>query len=148
MNIYFDTGLILPLYFEEAFSAVVNRFVETEKAPIAINLLHETEFENACRLKAFRGEMPMAKVDAVLDNRDADIAAGLLVRRPVNWIQVFEESRRMIAAGTARTGCRTLDVMHVAIALRWGFERFASSDERQRKIAKLAGLKVVNLEAA
>lgn len=36
---------------------------------------------------------------------------------------------------------RAMDALHVACALEWGAELFASSDERQLKAAKKAGLK-------
>jgi predicted nucleic acid-binding protein len=36
---------------------------------------------------------------------------------------------------------RAMDALHVACALEWGAELFASSDDRQLKAAKKAGLK-------
>ena len=36
---------------------------------------------------------------------------------------------------------RAMDALHVACALEWGADLFASSDERQLKAAKKAGLK-------
>jgi predicted nucleic acid-binding protein len=40
---------------------------------------------------------------------------------------------------------RAMDALHVACALEWGAELFASSDERQLKAAKRAGLKIKKL---
>ena len=36
-------------------------------------------------------------------------------------------------------GCRTLDLLHVAVALTLGVKTFVSFDERQRAVAKLGG---------
>lgn len=145
MKVYYDTGVLLPLYIEEAFSATASRIVEARGEPIALNLVQEIEFENALRLKVFRTEITAGRVTEILSARDEDIRVGRLVRRPVNWTQVFEETRRLSAVSTVKTGCRTLDVMHVAIALKWGCECFASADARQLKAARSAGLKVLDV---
>ena len=39
-------------------------------------------------------------------------------------------------------GCRTLDLVHVAVALSLGVKTFLTFDERQRAVAKLEGLTV------
>jgi len=145
MKAYYDTGSLLPLYVEEVFSDVVTQLVEARKEPIAFNMLQEIEFENAMRLKVFRRDISTAQLHAVLAARDEDIQSGRLVRRLVNWPQVFVESQRISAASTIRTGCRTLDVLHVAIAVKWGCELFVTADDRQAKAAKMAGLKAFDL---
>jgi predicted nucleic acid-binding protein len=42
----------------------------------------------------------------------------------------------------ATEGQRTIDLLHVALALEAGAKTFLSFDQRQRKLAKAAGLKV------
>ncbi|MEO6740054.1 MAG: PIN domain-containing protein [Chthoniobacteraceae bacterium] len=42
----------------------------------------------------------------------------------------------------ATEGQRTIDLLHVALALECGAKTFLSFDTRQRKLAKAAGLKV------
>ena len=46
------------------------------------------------------------------------------------------------AKHAASAGQRTIDLLHVAIALEAGAKTFLSFDQRQRKLAKAAGLKV------
>lgn len=147
MNTYYDTGVLLPLYVEEAFSEVLNRIVEERAEPIALNLIQETEFENAVRLKVLRREYSAARAKDILNARDEDLREGRLVRRPVNWSQAFEETRRLSGSVTVKTGCRTLDLLHVAIALKWGCTDFASADSRQLQAARMAGLKVLDIAA-
>jgi predicted nucleic acid-binding protein len=145
MRVYYDTGVLLPLYIEEVFSKAVTKIVEERAEPIPINLFHEVEFENAVRLKVFRRELTASKLNEILAARDEDIRGGRLIRRPVNWPLVYEEARRLSEASTVKTGCRTLDVLHIAIAVKWGCEWFATADERQLKAARMAGLKLLEL---
>ncbi len=42
-------------------------------------------------------------------------------------------------------GCRSLDVLHVASALKLGFRNFLTFDRRQQQLAKTAGLRPVVL---
>jgi len=49
----------------------------------------------------------------------------------------------LVERHTEKIGCRTLDVMHVASAMEFGANRFISGDQRQIKLARAAGLKVV-----
>jgi len=147
VKVYYDTGVLLPLYIEEPFSEAVTRMVETRAEPIALNHFHEVEFENALRLKVFRHELTADRLKVILSALGDDIQAGRFIRRPVNWPQVFEEARRLSEASTVKTGSRTLDILHIAVAVKWGCESFASADKRQLKAAAIAGLKVLAISA-
>jgi predicted nucleic acid-binding protein len=46
---------------------------------------------------------------------------------------------------TPSLGCRTLDVLHVASALELAKTGFLTFDTRQRKLARAAGLRLVEL---
>lgn len=63
------------------------------------------------------------------DVRDADII-NLTAPVIMSAIRILETSP-----------VRALDALHVACAVEWGAELFASSDDRQLKAAKRAGLK-------
>jgi predicted nucleic acid-binding protein len=145
MNTYLDTGVLLPLYIEETFSERITKMVEDRSVPIPLNLFQEMEFENATRLKVFRGEITQRHVTQILKVWNEDIGAGRLIRRPVNWVQALDEARRLGTMVSAKTGCRTLDLVHVAIAVKWGCEWFVTADERQLKAADAAGLKVLDV---
>ncbi len=56
---------------------------------------------------------------------------------------VYAQARLLISRWTARLGTRTLDILHVAAALTLRADAFHTFDERQRKLAKAAGLRVV-----
>jgi len=46
---------------------------------------------------------------------------------------------------TAMTGARSLDILHIAAALSIKADKFLTLDGRQVEVAKLAGLKIVDL---
>jgi hypothetical protein len=52
----------------------------------------------------------------------------------------YERARRIARRWTARTGLRTLDIMHVASALLLQAEMFLTFDQRQLKLARSEGL--------
>ncbi|MDA7629529.1 hypothetical protein OAE11_00815 [Akkermansiaceae bacterium] len=58
----------------------------------------------------------------------------------VFWKDLSQKDFRDLAKRTPKIGCRTLDVMHVACAMQLEITSFVTSDDRQRKLAKLAGL--------
>jgi predicted nucleic acid-binding protein len=147
MSAYYDTGVLLPLYVNEVFSGVITSLVEQRGEPISINVFHELEFENALRLKVFRREIAAEELDAVLHHRDEDIEAGRLTRVPVNWPQAFSEARRRSSVATAKAGCRALDLLHVAVAVKWASGTFVTGDDRQLNAAAAAGLTPIDVKA-
>lgn len=50
------------------------------------------------------------------------------------------ETERLSALHSEKLGTRSLDILHVAIALSLGCETFLSFDKRQIALAKKAGL--------
>lgn len=145
MSVYYDTGALIKLYVEEDFSDPVTVYVSALKKPIALHAFHEVELENALRLKVFRKELTKQECHRVLRRIADDVSAGILARQGVNWADAMREAVRLSSDVTERTGCRTLDVLHVALALHWRCAVFVSLDDRQIKAAKLAGLKVVDV---
>jgi len=96
-------------------------------------------------LKVFRGEIAAADHLTALATIETHIGSGRLVVRPINWIAALDSARQISEASTVKTGCRTLDLIHVAIAVQWDCSDFVSADERQLKAAKSQGLKVVDI---
>lgn len=147
MNAYYDTGALVPLYAEEVFSAAVHAFVEDRGEPVPLSLFQRLEFENAVYQKVFRSEVKAERLAQVLADLQKDLDIGRLVLRPVNWIEALEEARVIGARVTGTTGCRTLDLIHVAIAVQWDCPLFVTADARQLRAARRAGLQVVDLRA-
>lgn len=142
---YFDTSVLVRLYVIEDYTDAVASYVTSRGTSVAIHGLHELELENGLRSKVFRKEMTATQRDEVLGRVARDINDGLLARPPVNWPEVFREARRVSSVITDRSGCRSLDILHIAAALHWHCSLFVSLDDRQMKAAALARLKVVDV---
>ena len=145
MDAYYDTGALVPLYVEEVFSPAVDALVASRHQPIPLNLLQQLEFENAARLKLFRNEIDEKRMNRILADLNEDLGRGRLVSRAVNWISTLDKARRIGERVTAKTGCRTLDLIHVAIAAEWECALFITADDRQIEAAKHEALEVVDL---
>ena len=71
-----------------------------------------------------------------------DILSGRWKTPPYKEATVWRFARDLSDSHAANIGCRTLDLLHVAVALSLGVKTFVSFDERQRAVAKLEGLTV------
>jgi len=67
---------------------------------------------------------------------------GLLIHLPVEWTNVLRRADELSEMYSTRHGQRTIDLLHVAIALEARANIFLSFDQRQRKLARAAGLRV------
>jgi len=145
MAAYYDTGVLVPLYVEETFSDAVTTLVESRNEAVLFNLFHRLEMENAVRLKVFRNEMDSDRGRAVIRKIGSSVDDGRLARRNVNWVAALEKARDIGKKATAKAGCRTLDMMHIAIAVQWDCDLFITADSRQLRAAHLAGLDALDL---
>jgi predicted nucleic acid-binding protein len=137
--IYLDTSALLKLYLREKGSEEVHEIVISQDLPLPVWELQEMELINALHLKVFWKELSQKDCNAQLAHFDSRKARGLYffpeIRRPQ-----LQKDFRDLAIKTPKIGCRTLDIMHVACALQLEITRFVTFDDRQRKLAKLAGL--------
>jgi len=143
LSVYVDTGILLKGYVFEADSPEAIAIVEAAGDPLIFSHFHGIEIPNAIRLKRFRGEIAKAEEAAAIRVFHADIDAGRLARPDYDLAEVFNRAERLSAKYSGDIGSRSLDVLHVAAALECGCTGLASFDERQRKIASLAGLKLI-----
>ena len=142
MNAYFDSAIIAKLYVQESNSADAARLVSTDTAPYVLTHWQDIEVRNALRLKLFRREITAEELDVSLAAFDEDIASGRWQRPDYRLADIHDRATLLSTLHTAETGCRTLDIFHVAAALIIGTREFMSLDERQRELAKREGLKV------
>ena len=75
-----------------------------------------------------------------------DVVKGIFTIMPVPASRLYPKAIKLAERHSARLGTRSLDLMHVAAALLLNAETFLSFDERQRKAAKVEGLKVLPRE--
>ena len=139
---YFDSAVILKIYVPEVDSVAAVKLVQQERYPLILTSLHELEIKNAVRLKHGRGELSSDQLARVLGRFESDIEQLRLLRRPVDWPEVFAQAEYLSAAQASECLTRSLDILHVACALAVGADRFYSFDRRQRTLAARTGLRV------
>ncbi len=139
--IYLDTGCLLKLYYPEPNSAAVAAAISGKV--IVFTALHELETVSALQLKRFRGEATAEQAEAAMRLVREDLAAGKLAQPPVNWSAVFRDAAELARAHASTSGCRSLDVLHCALARAVDAEGIVSTDARQMTVATAMGLDVV-----
>ena len=68
---------------------------------------------------------------------------GKLVRLAVDWPLAWRGASRLAQTHAATVGCRSLDILHGALAEALRATRFVSSDTRQLALARLTALRVL-----
>ena len=132
--LYLDTGCLLKLYYPEPESAAVVTAVSGEV--IVLTPLHELEIGTAMQLKVLRGEATPEQAAAAAGSVRDDVTAGKLIEVDVDWPVVWRDAARLAQPYAATTGCRTLDILHCALAKALNATRFVSSDKRQIAVAR------------
>ena len=142
MKAYFDSAIIVKLYVPESNSEDAAGWVQQNSAGVPFSQLHENEVRNAIRLKRRRGELTDAEVEISFRRMVEDLAEGRLYRPGVDWETVWTKAEELSARHAHKVNCRTLDTLHVALAMILGFRELVSLDLRQRELAAATGLRV------
>lgn len=143
--LYLDTGLILKLLVAEPLSARVESFLDQQGRPLWYSRVAEIEVENTLHAMCFRGQLTPADCEdgqALVRNL---LAEGKLVAPSLTLDAIADELLRLAPNLTRQTGCRTMDLMHLAAARLLRATEFVSTDRRQLAAAQLAGFKVHDL---
>jgi len=140
--VYFDSGVIVKLYVQEATSLDAVRLANGYTAPYPLTQWQALEVRNAMRLKAFRGEITLVEMSGSIAAFEQDIAAGRWQRPGYSVAEVERRSEDLSSSHSAALGCRTLDIIHVAAALAIGADEFVTFDARQRALAERLGFAV------
>jgi predicted nucleic acid-binding protein len=143
IDAYFDSAIIVKLYVSESTSPDAIRLVGACQAPYCLTEWQALEVRNAIRLKAFRAEITQSEMNQSIAAFEQDISTGRW-QRPAYTVPAVEHKAEELSAGfTAKLGCRTLDILHVAAAMVLGAKVFVTFDARQAAAAKRAGIVVV-----
>ena len=111
----------------------------------ALPVTHHGRLEiiNGICLAAFRKAVSVAALTDALASFDEDVAEGRYAQTDVLWRATLRRASDISRTHTARLGCRSLDVLHVATALELGLRDFVTFDRRQQQLARAVGLKSV-----
>lgn len=141
-DLYADSSFLFSLFTKDSQSAAASAYMARAGAPLVFNPLHRMEVRNALRNAAGRDEITAQDCRAAFRVMDDDKQAGLIVHTPIAWADVFRRADELSEQHAAAQGQRSIDLLHVALALETGATTFLSFDNRQRKLAQAAGLKV------
>ena len=139
MSAYADTSFIVSLYLRDANSNLATARMLEIAPPLMLSSLGELELTNALQLYVFRKEIDESDLRAALATLRADIESGALVVKPMSEA-MYVEARRLSMRWSAKLGTRSLDILQVAAAIILGADSFHTFDDRQKKLAKAAGL--------
>ncbi len=92
--------------------------------------------------KAFRGDIGRDEMTAVYLKLDSDLQAGRLFKAAVAWADTFSRAKQLSGTYTVPDGCRTLDILHVALVSSLGCQHFITNDEPLKKVARRIGMMV------
>jgi predicted nucleic acid-binding protein len=138
---YADTGFLISLYREDDHSPAASSLAES-KPVFLLTPFIEAEFTNALHLAVFRKRSTIAETRIVYESFAQHQASGVF-RAIALSSDVWESAIALSRRHTAKLGVRTLDVLHVATAVVHKPDVFFSFDDRQRKLARATGLKVL-----
>lgn len=143
---YFDSGALVKLYIVETGSDFVQKAARRSGA-ICINPLQETELRNAILAAGGRRTISSEAAQRSLENLDEDFETGALYREAPDWAWIYRRADILARQYTPRLLCRTLDILHVAAAELSGVDHIITGDQRQQKLARAIGLKVLKIPA-
>jgi predicted nucleic acid-binding protein len=139
LTVYVDSSFLVSLYLTDQHSPDSRKRVLTASG-IWLTPLHQAEWAHAIGQHIFRKSLSSSEAQKMHEQLEADKASGL-------WLEIgiperaFDLCADLGRRYAPRLGVRTLDSLHVACALELRAEQFWTFDERQAKLAKVAGLK-------
>ena len=145
--IYLDTSALVKLYVLETGSEFVQSCLSGQDDPLPVWELQEAELANAFHLKVFRNEWTEEEAALQIGHFQARLRRGIYFFPEIDRVELMRAFHRL-SRETPHTGCRTMDIFHVACALQIPSPRFLTFDGRQSALARLAGLDLIEPPAA
>ncbi len=142
-QLYADPSALLKLYLNEPESRAMTGWRARYSGPLPVTHHGRVELVNGIALAAHRKFISAAVLSAALAALDDDFETGRYRQTDLLWRSALKRASELSRQHTPALGTRSLDVLHVASALELGLRRFVSFDERQQKLARAVGLKVV-----
>ena len=139
-----DSSFLLALqlpgdFFHVHAAPVAARFRES----IPFTPLAELEVTNTLRRALREGIVSRKEHDVALRQIGKDLADGILAWSDPPHSELYRIARELSRRHTPEIPARSLDILQTASALVIGATTFCSFDERQRRLATAAGLKLI-----
>jgi predicted nucleic acid-binding protein len=140
--IYPDSSFLASLVCKDGNTAEATACMSRVTQPLIFTPLHRIEVRNALRNAMGRKEITASDQRAAFRLIEQDLREGLLIHMPVDWPDVFRRADELGEKHAGTDGQRTIDLLHVALALECVTKTLLSFDRRQRRLAKAVGLSV------
>ena len=140
--IYPDSSFLASLVCKDSNTTEATAYMSRVTQPLVFTPLHRIEVRNALRNAVGRKEITASDQRAAFRLIEQDLREGLLIHMPVDWADAFRRADELSEKHAGTDGQRTIDLLHVAVALECDAKTFLSFDRRQRKLAKAVGLSV------
>jgi predicted nucleic acid-binding protein len=138
---YADSSFLVSLLCADANHQKAVRYLARAAVTLTFTPLHRVEVRNALRKACSLKQITDEELRMSLQQVERDLEASLLIHSPVEWTSVFRRADELSAKHTRSAPQRTIDLIHVATALESSAENFLSFDNRQRLLARAAGLR-------
>jgi predicted nucleic acid-binding protein len=142
MSVYDDTSFLVAIYLTEADSAKALRHMQRLTEPLPFTPFHRHELRTGIRFRAFRRDITTEQCMSVFREIEGDLTDNILTHTPIPWTDVFRNAESIAEKHSGTLGVRSLDLLHVALAVTLGTSDFVTFDTRQSSLAKAVGLKV------
>ena len=139
---YPDSSFLVSLVCNDSNSSEACSIMSRLASPLVFTALHRIEVRNALRNIAARDLINQEERKGAFRRIEEDLKEGLLVHSPIDWTDVLRGADELSERYSSEDGQRTIDLLHVAVALESGAKTFLTFDKRQRGLAQATGMKV------
>ncbi len=144
--VYVDTSVIVKLYIKEEYSWETSNWLRENNEALPLTSFHELELTNAIHLKQFRAEITLEETRLIMSRFEEHEKSGIYYRPQLDWSALFIHAIDLSKKHSSSICSRELDILHVASALSINVDRFLTLDDRQTRLAVLAGLKIESIK--
>jgi len=138
LSVYLDTSILVSIYYPEPITPKVKKIL-TDKKGLSTSSFSIVEFSSAINRKILMNELSKQNGFKIINRFQSDIEEG--------YYKVYSFSpddltgaNNFIKDNLGRVSLRTVDAVHIAIALREKCDLFVTADRTQAKSSKKLGL--------
>jgi hypothetical protein len=140
---YVDPSALRSAYVHDERSAKFAAWRRRIGGALPVTRFGRSELVNSVLLGVHRGFLAEDEARGAIADFESDLGEGRLRLVDALWRRTLDVATDLSDRYTVRLGTRTLDVLHVATALVLETTHFVSYDQRQRLLAKAAGLRLL-----
>ena len=141
MSVYADTSVFVSLYLPDAHSKKAQQQIASHPR-VWLTPLHRAEWAHAIGQHVFQHKITPREAQSVYLEFERDREAGVWIEAGVPE-RSFDTCIAIARNRVAKLGVRTLDTLHVALALELKAVHFWTFDRRQARLAEAEGLKAL-----